>query len=469
MADKKQMLIDMLNAKPTASDIFARNKFETEVNAPENFVTGSLLPFKRNKLTKEASWAVPEVVNSLARALTAPSRAYKGEFDPMSAQGVEEALNVGLNTMGAGWSAPYLTKNAAFSKAGSSTLPMFIGEKSPAWNKENAKLAAALENSGLTAEEIWKKTGTGRAVDQKWRQEISDDLAKSIPVENGKYTSLNEVMSHDDLFNAYPNLKNVSVKKSDKTYYDPNLNEIGSSLYTQDKTLNPFYQNQENKIYSVANKLDERGLLTSEKDLRLNNLLDKVQQNAASKVDGNIDTIKYELNPLIHEPQHIIQAEEGFARGGSPSEFMQQQDAIDARDILNLRREIANLENKGKISTNAPLDEKINYVLDIYRQFDIPEMIPRKEILDAVGDYELNPSNQLQELANFYGLNKNTSPYDPKAMYRRLAGEAEARLSEARMPLNAQERLNNFPFTYNDSRFTYDVKPEDMIIKGLFK
>jgi hypothetical protein len=276
-------------------------------------------------------------------------------------------------------------------------------------------------------------------------------------------------MSHDDLFNAYPSLKNVSVKKSDKTYYDPNINEIGSSLYTQDKTLNPFYQNQENRIYSVANKLDERGLLTPEKDLRLNNLIDAVQQNAASKVDGNIDTIKYQLNPLIHEPQHIIQAEEGFARGGSPSEFMQQQDAIDARDILNLRREIANLENKGKISADAPLEEKINSVLDIYKQFDIPEMIPRKEILNAVGDYELNPTNQLQELANFYGLNKNTSPYDPKAMYRRLAGEAEARLSEARMPLTAQERLNNFPFTYNDSRFTYDIKPEDMIIKGLLE
>ena len=435
----------------------------------DEYIRGDILPFKKNVRTKEVSFGTPTVVQGLLDAISAPIRAYRGEFDPMSAEGVKEALNVGLNTMGVGFSAPYLSKNVAQGMAGGKTLPMFIGQKSPSWNEAKAKLAQKLEKAGMSPEDIWRQTGTGRGADKKWRQEIPDNLAKSIPVESGKYTSLNEVMSHDDLFKAYPNLKNVSVKKSDKTYYDPNTNEIGSSLYTQDKTLNPFYQNQENRIYSVANKLDERGLLTSEKDLRLNNLLDTVQQNAASKVDGNIDTIKYQLNPLIHEPQHIIQAEEGFARGGSPSEFMQQQDAIDARDILNLRREIANMENKGTISKDAPLNDKINSVLDIYKKFDIPEMIPRKELLNAVGDYELNPTNQLQELVNFYGLNKNTAPYDPKAMYRRLAGEAEARLSEARMPLTQQERLNNFPFMYSDSRFTYDIKPEDMIIKGLLE
>lgn len=73
----------------------------TSSNEPQ-YIRGNLLPFKKDIKTKEVSFGMPTVAQGLIDALTAPYRAMKGEIDVDSPQGVQEALNFGLNFMGGG-------------------------------------------------------------------------------------------------------------------------------------------------------------------------------------------------------------------------------------------------------------------------------------------------------------------------------------------------------------------------------
>ena len=45
------------------------------------------------------NWIAPKVLSDAMRAVTAPKRAWTGELDPNSQEGVQEAMNVGLTTM----------------------------------------------------------------------------------------------------------------------------------------------------------------------------------------------------------------------------------------------------------------------------------------------------------------------------------------------------------------------------------
>lgn len=59
-----------------------------------NYIYGNILPFKVNKQTHEKSLAAPGIIKNLAQALTAPKRAYQGDFDGFSPQASQEALNI---------------------------------------------------------------------------------------------------------------------------------------------------------------------------------------------------------------------------------------------------------------------------------------------------------------------------------------------------------------------------------------
>lgn len=106
----------------------------------------------------------------------------------------------------------------------------------------------------------------------------------------------------------------------------------------------------------------------------------------------------------LHELQHAIQGKEGWARGGSS----------DTADIM--RREVS---------------ERIE--------------------LAEEGLSNENP----QELRKLYGDLNNGE------VYKRLAGEAEARATQARMNMTMPERLKVFPFD------SYDVPKDHLIIRGL--
>lgn len=121
-------------------------------------------------------------------------------------------------------------------------------------------------------EEIRQQTGWFlHRDDNQWRYELSDKDAKIniVPDKEGKTTgTLGELLTHDELFAAYPSLKKLSVEI-----------EIDGDV------MKPFGRHYNNSVSVTAGSYMEAKAM------------------------------------LLHEVQHAIQAREHFARGGSPEEF----------------------------------------------------------------------------------------------------------------------------------------------------
>jgi hypothetical protein len=101
---------------------------------------------------------------------------------------------------------------------------MMIGPSSALWNKANAFNAAKMLKQGVPAEDVWKATGTAKGLENAFRQEISDEPAllkgtgnfgeifEKRKIAHGVTTpTIEEVMRHPQLFESYPELKNIQV------------------------------------------------------------------------------------------------------------------------------------------------------------------------------------------------------------------------------------------------------------------
>lgn len=170
------------------------------------------------------------------------------------------------------------------SDTGSETRYSFGGEKAKTADIGLLQKAETLEKDGASAEEIKKVTGWSRGLDNKWKFEIDDSKAKykEEKIRLGKAVNLNEVLEHEDLFKAYPDLKKVKVKE-------------------------------------IAN-LDARGVYSPNFDCIF--------------ISENLPT-QEKLKSLIHEVQHAIQVREGFAVGESPDNENRNRSAgeIEADDV----------------------------------------------------------------------------------------------------------------------------------------
>ncbi|WP_103578806.1 LPD23 domain-containing protein [Campylobacter concisus] len=161
------------------------------------------------------------------------------------------------------------------------SLNSFAGEKAITANVGKLDQAKAMLEKGADEVEIWQKTGWFKDKDGAWKFEIGDSKARLNPnfKSGGK---LGELLEHEELFKAYPELKDIKIKKiSDEGgeklgYYDPNKKEIA-----------------------------------------INNIGDK--------------------STLMHEVQHAIQEIEGFAKGsGAKGEnYRLSHGEAEARNVQN--------------------------------------------------------------------------------------------------------------------------------------
>jgi hypothetical protein len=142
--------------------------------------------------------------------------------------------------------------------------------------------------------------------------------------------------------------------------------------------------------------------------------------------DSDIDT-----STMLHELQHAVQAREGFARGGSPKNMPLILEDLAARKRQEARR-LFDLSSR-----NDPLDPGA-----------IVKPGARAKGLAAerqAADYE-SMRNQLEVGGQLDA-------------YRRLAGEAEARATQARMNMTPAQRRAAFP------EESYDVPINQLIVR----
>jgi superfamily II DNA and RNA helicase len=92
------------------------------------------------------------------------------------------------------------------------SLNSFAGEKAITANVGKLDQAKAMLEKGTDEAEIWQKTGWFKDKDGAWKFEIGDSNAK-LNLGFQSRGRLGELLDHEELFKAYPELKDVTVVK----------------------------------------------------------------------------------------------------------------------------------------------------------------------------------------------------------------------------------------------------------------
>lgn len=208
---------------------------------------------------------------------------------------IGEAMNVG---MGAG--------PASIAGVRAATLP-----------KAAYELAVDAEKQGFSPQEIFKSTGFFKGADDKWRFEIDDSTAKYFPEKlKGGQKLLSDVLSHKELFEAYPDLKFVKVREA------PHL---GSGAQ----------YNESIKLLEMGSKaLNDKGI-------------------------------------FVHEIQHAIQGLEGSNRGGAPGKAGRDYNLMYEQDANALRPEFIKLQQKemqGELLSEQQ-QSKLDYLREVFKKY----------------------------------------------------------------------------------------------------
>lgn len=290
------------------------------------------------------------------------------------------------------------TIRAALEKAGASSFEQFAGIGAATADRNALSEAIWMRSGGASRDEIYEKTGYFVGPDGVWRFEISDVDAKiktSVlqPVANEKGVkffegTLGELLDHKKLFDAYSIFKGVPV---------------GFEVNPHEKPAGRWDGNQ---ILAMGRSLEEARSI------------------------------------LLHEIAHVIQDQEGFARGGNPS----MGELYEGERVESFKHE-AHLLLKEWDEVDAklagPLTAAERARLDA-RQNDLRARLQRaRDALVRAARLEY---------------------------YRRIAGEIEARNVEIRDNLQREARKSgddtfaNFPGGINAPWRTSDVPFEKAII-----
>lgn len=182
--------------------------------------------------------------------------------------------------------------NNTLSQDGENVKYSFAGKRAKTADIATLEKAQALENSGMSNEDIRTQTGWSKGLDGQWKFEIDDSNAEYLGIHSLKdkfghaEAPLYQVLKHDKLFKAYPSIKNISVHE----WWNIEGNGFYSPLH-DDIWVN-----------------DSIGLSNEEK-----------------------------LATLLHEVQHAIQMRENFAIGadtkGYGDDYYKSAGEIEARDV----------------------------------------------------------------------------------------------------------------------------------------
>lgn len=261
---------------------------------------------------------------------------------------------------------------------------------------DNLSVAKDMEKDKKKAKAIKAATGWERGADGKWRYEMPDVVLRD-PKEwvNKKALTLSDIVEkpndlfkeYPELFDAYPELKDMKILKG------------------RAKSGGVFYNNA-----ITLNLGDIREAIKYDLDTHY-----KLANNSLKKT-------------LVHEIQHYIQEQEGFAQGGN-SEMIVDKNALDA--IAKLRAE-KDAVAKEFYAMSPEEQQRRKYEIN-NRYNDLTKQIERLEKSSRIG-------------------------YDG---YNRLSVEVEARNVSARLNMTPEERRKSL------AESTEDVARKDQIFLGV--
>jgi hypothetical protein len=287
----------------------------------------------------------------------------------------------------------------------------------PATKDEAFKASKMLKND-KSAKEVWQELGVVKAPDGEWRKEISDQSAHvkgSKPYE-------------DILMRAYFRGENETGDKLYKTTVD--------DVFWHGKLKEAYPELMGIETQMLPKTSQARGSLSM--DTRTGDQILKAREDLSPE---------QAKSTILHELQHAIQEKEGFSVGGN-TDTMDRMIA-DAKFRAYMLKE----------SDDYKLAEKeLNKIYDDFFVGNID-----KEQFKKANDNLL----QKYPIVNEY-RSANDVVFDlgrkPEEAYKRLMGEAEARLTQRRIDLTPEQRLQNYPYEYTGNvGYGLDVYPNSLI------
>ena len=269
----------------------------------------------------------------------------------------------------------------------------------------NLDVAREMETAGKDASAIRIATGWERGAAGKWRYELPDILINVWAMHDLKDRRLGDVVFSDsstELFTAYPKLKNINVawvslgRTSGR--YDGRLNTIALNKDRLDPSKSVFYGDEISRV-------------------------------------------------MLHEIQHAIQEIEGFAQGTD----------ISASDYMGgFQRDLTHLKNANTEYFDTEEGKKVAAEQEAY--LDNPDYTEEgfQKLRSALA--KKYPSYRETKINEDIYARNGKLPKNDNEVYRRAAGEVEARNVAARMNLMPEERRAKL------LRDTEDVAREDQIL-----
>lgn len=306
------------------------------------------------------------------------------------------------------------TSAASERKTGPPARFSYAGRNANGANLESLREAQEMQQAGADMESIRKATGWHEGMDGKWRFEINDSRMqlRADEADIPNYTTLGELVDAPELFEAYPDMADLSV-----------------TFHTLEDGQNGGY----------SRKFDSIEL---SRDLK----------NRPEAL----------LNSLIHEAQHAIQNREGFASGANPAYWNRRmENGFDSRTAEE-RREGARLQEQyeqmresdpqfvaamEELNAMAPKVPRGKVDLNTWEQIepDPPEWVRYDERRDQLEEQYGDRVWDWYSLRDSIDRNARKGGRMPTDLYRDTAGEIEARDTAKRRELTAQERRETSP------------------------
>ena len=304
----------------------------------------------------------------------------------------------------------------------------YAGQNAKNANLQTLREAQEMQKAGADMESIRRATGWHLGMEGKWRFEIDDSgmQLRSDAADLSNYTTLGELVDAPELFEAYPQLKDVRLAFADL--------EDGERGY---------FNSGDNTI-----------------------VLSEELRGAPE------DT-------LVHEIQHAIQDVEGFASGASPEYWARREYASGDLVTERLQREYDRTLNR---LSRADQNQYIRY-MELERELDRlflsdenSEDGKRYAKLEAEQDalYEaLYPNQWFRDLLDL-SRRMTDAPGEYLQMYENTAGEIEARDAASRRRMTAEERRATMPKMADENTVfaegtgwnrSFDYDPETASIK----
>lgn len=365
---------------------------------------------------------------------------------------------------------------------------------------DNLDVARQMRETGKDKKSVWLATGWQIGLDGKWRYEIADgkwkveafddkNVVKPLGVKNWRMT-LGDIYNAPELYQAYPELKNVDVNITQMR--DGTLGLSHGRSITLSETLFPVKNGAEiearladfmasepwieyQKALDDALELDD----PDEANEIVNKLDDEWENSPIGYAMAKLFKKQQVLEPsqkamevLVHEVQHSVQRLEGLANGASVFEgrvrFEAEEEilatyvgeawteAVAHVEEIKARRSEAKARRQAwkREHRTTPLMAQSRGDAEAFKQWqNLDAEVKRLDDAYFKADEELH--NKKSEILKLYDREVRESAFKK---YQSVGGEVEARNASKRLSLSEAERK------LSALSATEDVAREDQII-----